>query len=161
MDGTDGWMGSVKGGNVDPPADVHDAAGWDAFWKSRLRPGNEEGALADQRASDPALPALLARRGVRTILCVGNGNSEEAAALALLGFDVTMLDISPILATYFKFSLAERGHPLRRVPGFQLGVDGVVRFAGAGPIDPQSLSFDSSVRGLRAARRRIAVVRDR
>jgi hypothetical protein len=136
QDETDAWMGTFQGGKVDPPKDVHDVAGWDEYWKSRLRSGGEESALADQRASDPDLPALLARRGARTILCVGNGNSEEAAALALLGFEVTVLDISPTLANYFKFSLAELGHPLRRVPGFRLGDDGVVRFEAAGPIDP-------------------------
>jgi hypothetical protein len=133
---SDAWMGTFKGGRVDPPTDVHDATAWDEYWKSRLLEGGEERELADQRASDPALPALLARRGVRTILCVGNGNSEEAAALALHGFDVTVLDLSPVLATYVKLSLAERGHPLRRVPGFRLGADGTVHFDAPGPIDP-------------------------
>lgn len=136
-DESDAWLGSFKGAKADPPKDVHDVAGWDEYWKGRLLESGADHALADQRASDPALPALLGRRGTRTILCVGNGTSEEAAAFALHGFHVTVLDISPILATYFKYSLAEGGHPLRRVPGFQLGEDGVLRFRGEGPIDPR------------------------
>ena len=132
----DAWMGTSGGAPTAPPRDVHDVAGWDAYWKSRLRLSSEERALADQRASDPALPALLRRRGVRTVLCGGNGLSEVAAALALLGLAVTVLDISPVLATYQQLSLGEGGHPLRRVPGFELGRDGIVRFRTAGPIDP-------------------------
>jgi len=42
-------------------------------------------------SSDPTLPALLSRRGARTVLCAGNGLSIEPIALALLGFRVTVL----------------------------------------------------------------------
>lgn len=128
-------MDASDAGRVEPPTDMHNVSGWDDYWKSRMMEVEERQA-ADQRASDPALPALLERRGARTVLCVGNGLSEEPAALALCGFDVVALDLSPVVATYSRLSLSEHGHPLRRVPGFQLGDDGVVRFGAPGPIDP-------------------------
>ncbi len=37
--------------------------------------------------------------GLRTVLCAGNGVSQEPRALAAMGFEVTALDISPVAAS--------------------------------------------------------------
>jgi len=129
-------LDAFKEEKVEPPKDVHNVAGWNEYWKSALLDGSEREA-ADRLASDPALPALLQRRGVKTILCAGNGLSQEAPALALHGFDVVALDISPMVATYSRLSLNEQGHALRHIPGFSMGDDGIVRFETKGPVDPK------------------------
>jgi hypothetical protein len=55
---------------------------------------------------DGALVDAMRANGLRTVLCVGNGISQEPKALARAGFAVTALDLSP-LAT----DVAERAAP--------------------------------------------------
>jgi hypothetical protein len=44
---------------------------------------------------DGELVDAMRTNGVQTVLCVGNGLSQEPRALAAAGFDVTALDLSP------------------------------------------------------------------
>jgi hypothetical protein len=96
-----------------------------------------EQAFSDMMSSDPSLPGLLTRRGVETVLCAGNGLSTEALALALLGFHVTALDISAVPSEVTEQMLRNEAHALNQIPGFSVGIDAVVRFGRAAPIDPQ------------------------
>ena len=97
-----------------------------------------EQGLADSMASDESLVGFLRRRGCHTILCVGNGLSTEAAALALHGFHVTALDISAVPGELFTAKvLREPEHPFHRIPGFGLRDDGAVTFGPPDPIDTE------------------------
>ena len=85
-----------------PPADLHSDAGWDLFWQTRL---DHRLVLRVERALDAgfcrqqrwALVETMRRNGWRSVLCVGNGFSAEAPALADAGFAVTVLDRSPVV----------------------------------------------------------------
>ncbi len=68
-------------------------------------------------SSDSALPALLARRGARTVLCAGNGLSMEAIALSRLGFEVTALDVSTVPARAFEALLQAPTPPATSMHG--------------------------------------------
>jgi hypothetical protein len=92
--------------------------------------------FSDRMSSDIQLPVLLASRGVRSILCAGNGLSSEPISLALMGFEVTALDISAVPAQAFANALRDPGHAFRQIPGFDFH-DGILRFTGTGPIDPE------------------------
>jgi hypothetical protein len=78
------------------PSDPRDAAGWDSYWSQELSSGGRFTAFNDQFGADPGLPDLIRARGCKTILCVGNGLSSQAAVLAGQGFEVTALDLSPL-----------------------------------------------------------------
>src|SRR5262245_8573311 len=87
------WLAAFESGRLNPPKNVRDAAGWDTYWKNHLEVGAPDQGFSDMMSSDDTLVPLLSRRGVRTILCAGNGLSSEALALAMSGFDVVALDI--------------------------------------------------------------------
>ena len=108
------WLAALEAGRLDPPRDPHDRGAWDEYWKNQLKVGALEQGLSDQMSSDTALPRLLAVRGARTILCAGNGLSMEAISLALLGFDVTALDISAATNHEALVALLDRRVELRR-----------------------------------------------
>lgn len=118
------WVEAYKAGLLHPPANVRDAAGWDTYWRNHLKFGMEEQALMDHMASDKSLPPFLDGRGARTILCVGNGFSYEAISLAILGFEVTALDISRVPMEVIEATLRDPQHPLRQMVGFSLREDG-------------------------------------
>jgi hypothetical protein len=91
---------------------IQGAASWDRWWRERI---------ADNRAETfPCLPApmleyrnrlidpnrvdvlisVIAEYGLRSVLCAGNGISQEPWTLAAAGLNVTVLDISGV-ATRF------------------------------------------------------------
>ena len=89
--------------------DTQDAESWDKWWRNRLSKGTSDmfpnlpgwahrvwGSLFDLSQRDDLLVAVMAECGLRTVLCAGNGVSQEPRALAAAGFDVTALDISPV-----------------------------------------------------------------
>jgi hypothetical protein len=91
------------------PMEPKDARFWDEWWKDRLSkdtsdmfPCFESPLGSNPRSlfwlvhSDNLLVKVMSERGLRTILCAGNGISQEPRALAAAGFDVTALDISPV-----------------------------------------------------------------
>jgi hypothetical protein len=89
------------------------AESWDRWWQTRLSEGTADvlsilpapiacykGRLTDPANSDDLLLTVMAEHGLRTVLCAGNGVSQEPRALAEAGCAVTALDISPV-ATRF------------------------------------------------------------
>jgi hypothetical protein len=60
----------------------------------------------DPANRDDLLVSVMAEYGLRTVLCAGNGVSQEPRALAAVGLDVTSLDISPVAV---RFAQAFRG----------------------------------------------------
>ena len=131
------WLAASEAGELRPPGDVHSAAGWDSYWRAHIRVGLMEQGFSDMMSSDPDLPALLLERGVRTILCVGNGLSTEAFSLALFGFEVTALDISAVPAELLAGQWRDPQHPLHTIPGFTIDEANVVRFTETGPIETE------------------------
>jgi hypothetical protein len=115
---------------------MHDRSAWDEYWKNHARFGAMEVAINDDLGSDETLPALLAARGARTVLCAGNGLSSEALSLALHGLVVTALDLSAVPAQLVAEGFRHPEHPLHRIPGIRVDDDGAVTFGGEGPIDP-------------------------
>lgn len=136
MEKAEAWLAAVQSGVLDPPQDVHDRGAWDEYWRNHLKVGILDQKFSDQMSSEATLPGLLAGRDSRTILCAGNGLSTEATSLALLGFDVTALDISGVPGEVFGAMMRDAEHPLRRVPGFSMRGDGSVTFDAPGSIDP-------------------------
>jgi SAM-dependent methyltransferase len=76
-----------------PPRTVTDAAAWDQYWKDQIKHG--AAGLVHMFCRDGQLVDAMLGNGLRTILCVGNGVSQEPRALAAAGFAVTVLDLSP------------------------------------------------------------------
>src|SRR5271169_4629792 len=87
-----------------------DAEFWDKWWRARLSrrtsdvfpmlPAIVHRYLGDVANRDDLLVTLMAEYGLRTVLCAGNGVSQEPRALAAAGFDVTALDISPVAVRF-------------------------------------------------------------
>ena len=90
------WLAAMESGRLNVPRDVHDGEAWDGYWRAHIEVGPMEQGFSDMMSNDPRLIPFLDQRDVRTILCVGNGLSSEALALAIHGFNVTVLDISAI-----------------------------------------------------------------
>lgn len=130
------WLAAKEEGRLTPPRDMHDGPAWDNYWRAQVDVGSIDQAFADRMSSDPALPVLLGERGARSVLCAGNGLSVEPIALALMGFQVTALDISDVPAQMFGARDTESAdHPLAGIPGFTFR-DGIVTIEGEGEIDP-------------------------
>lgn len=79
-----------------PPDTVVDPAAWDRYWQDQVSHGVAE--FVHLFVDNGELVDAMRANGLRTVLCVGNGISQEPRALAWAGFDVTALDISPSAA---------------------------------------------------------------
>jgi hypothetical protein len=131
------WLEAMESGALNPPEDVHDAAGWDTYWVNNLEAGALQQGFADMMTADAGLVALLAQRRARTILCVGNGLSMEAPSLGVAGFDVTALDISGVAIATLRESLKNPEHPLQRREGYHVDAEDVVHFGRRAPGDSE------------------------
>jgi SAM-dependent methyltransferase len=80
-----------------PPDDVHDAAAWDRYWTDQITHGLPP-QLFDLFSDDRELIAFMIDRGFESVLCAGNGMSQEPQAFQAAGFRVTALDLSPVAA---------------------------------------------------------------
>lgn len=79
---------------LDPPSDPFDVAGWDRCWTRHVEDGLGP-PLFDMFLDDSDLVRVMNNEGMRTMLCAGNGISQEPRALAEAGFAVVALDFSP------------------------------------------------------------------
>lgn len=126
-----------------------DTADWDRWWTVRLAKGKSDffpyfnapmslygGRITAIVSRDDALVHVMREFALSTVLCAGNGISQEPRALAAAGLDVTALDLSPFAsAAAQRFALDERGvdqfvDPSRLAPG------GSVRFVVGDLMDP-------------------------
>src|SRR5215472_9592071 len=92
--------------------DTQNAEYWDGWWRKRISDGEasafpmfpapmlEYGGRRVDPNSNELLVSVMIEHGLRTVLCAGNGVSQEPRSLAAAGFDVTALDMSPV-ATQF------------------------------------------------------------
>ena len=117
-----------------PPQTMTDSAAWDQYWHNQLTRG--AAGFVHLFVDDGKLVDAMRSHRLRTVLCVGNGISQEPKALALAGFDVTALDLSP-LAT----EVARDGEPTEEmlvslIGGRSPGKGGNVRFVCGDLLDP-------------------------
>lgn len=77
-----------------PPASPADVADWDRYWIEQVKHGLGP-AIFDMFSDDRNLVEVMNIEGMKSILCAGNGISQEPRALAQAGFEVVALDISP------------------------------------------------------------------
>lgn len=92
-----------------PPRDVHDHALWDRYWRDQVTHGETPPSFDMLCSFIPLVPALI-KWGAKTLLCAGNGISQEPRALAAAGFEVTAMDLSPAaahIAETWQFSSTE------------------------------------------------------
>lgn len=82
---------------LDPPISLVDPVPWDMYWYEHLYHGYAD--LVHLFCDDGELVDAMRAHGLKTVLCVGNGVSQEPRALAGAGFDVTALDLSPYATT--------------------------------------------------------------
>jgi len=122
------WLKAMESGQLNPPEDVHDSAGWDRYWLAQMDAGPMEVGFGDMMASDPQLLQTLDRRRVQTILCVGAGLSSEPWALALHGFHVTVLDVSAIPRQSFRTMVATPSHPIHKISGLTMTAEDAIAF---------------------------------
>src|SRR2546426_7250186 len=117
-----------------PPNTRADAAAWDRFWHDQLSHGVAE--FVHLFVDDGDLVDAMRANGLSTVLCVGNGISQEPRALAWAGFDVTALDLSP-LATKVADEAAPPDEFLAQlVGGRSRGLNGHLQFVVGNLCDP-------------------------
>src|SRR5262249_55076975 len=75
-----------------PPCDVRDYAVWDRYWLAQATHGLTPLAFDMFSYGGPSIIECLNMRGAKTILCAGNGISQEPRALAAAGFEVVAMD---------------------------------------------------------------------
>ena len=108
--------------NGSPPTDPLDFAGWDQYWKEQIECGFGP-PLIDMFCDDRDLVRAMNSEGMKSVLCAGNGLSQEPRALAQAGFEVVAVDASPQtvdLAQRFEFPAEAFEHycePGTRRPG--------------------------------------------
>lgn len=78
---------------LNPPANPLDVAAWDQFWINHVTHGIGP-PFFDMFCDDSQLLRVMNLEGMKTILCAGNGISQEPKALAAAGMDVVALEIS-------------------------------------------------------------------
>jgi len=122
------WLEACESGRLAAPEDVHDDEAWDRYWLAHIDVGPMEQGFGDMMASDPGFLPSLERRTARTILCAGNGLSSECWALALHGFQVTVLDLSHIPRSAFRAMIADPDNSLYRLPGLVVRGEDAVAF---------------------------------
>jgi hypothetical protein len=79
---------------LNPPADPLDVAAWDRYWTEHIKHGIGP-PFFDMFCNDQNLIEAMNANGMKTVLCAGNGISQEPRALAQAGFRVMALDKSP------------------------------------------------------------------
>lgn len=109
-----------------PPNTVVDPAPWDQYWHDQLTHGIA--GFVHMFCDDGRLVDVMRANGLGTVLCVGNGISQEPRALAWAGFDVTALDLSPFATETAKEAAPPDEFLARLVGGRSQGVSGHVEF---------------------------------
>ena len=74
-----------------PPNTIADVAAWDKYWTDQIRHGLTP-PLFDFMNNGAELAAVMTTLGMQSVLCAGNGISQEPRAFAEAGFRATALD---------------------------------------------------------------------
>jgi len=117
-----------------PPKTLVDPAPWDEFWRNQLTHG--VAGWADMFCQDDQLVKAMRANGLKTVLCVGNGLSHEARALAWAGFDVTALDLSPLATEMVRSAVVQEDYLARLAGAGAAQAGGSVAFVTGDLCDP-------------------------
>ncbi len=117
-----------------PPRTVTDPSAWDRYWQGQL--GHRILDTSDLFCDDGPLVDAMGTSGLRSVLCVGNGLSQEPRALAWAGFDVTVLDLSPLATEMMKRAEPPADYLARLIGGRSPGQGGRLRFVTGDLRDP-------------------------
>jgi len=111
---------------MDPPPTMEHAGRWDMYWWDQLTHGTAR--FVHMFCNDGSLVDAMRANGLRTVLCVGNGISQEPRALAWAGFDVTALDLSPYATETARRAAPPDEFLAGLVGGRSRGLNGHVKF---------------------------------
>src|SRR5882724_11549520 len=117
-----------------PPNTLVDSEPWDKYWSDHISHG-----LADfihLFCHDGNLVDTMRANGLKTVLCVGNGVSQEPRALAWAGFDVMALDLSPVAMKVASESEPPDEFLAKLVGGSSGGLNGELKFVVGDLRDP-------------------------
>jgi SAM-dependent methyltransferase len=120
---------------VSPPVSLVDPVPWDMFWYERLRHG--VGGVVHLFCDDGDLVDTMRANGLKSVLCVGNGISQEPRALAWAGFDVTALDLSPYATTVASEATPPADLLAELVGGRSGGLNGNLKFVAGNLCDAE------------------------
>lgn len=109
-----------------PPSTVVDPVAWDRYWQDQL--SHEVAGFVHLFVDDGELVDAMRANELSTVLCIGNGISQEPRALAWAGFDVTSLDISPFATKVASEAAPPDDFLARLVGGRSGGQNGRVEF---------------------------------
>lgn len=109
-----------------PPSTVVDSTAWDRYWQDQLSHGTA--GFVHLFVHDGELVDAMRANGLKTVLCVGNGISQEPRALAWAGFEVTSLDISPFAAKVASEAAPPDDFLAMLVGGRPSGPNGLLKF---------------------------------
>ena len=118
-----------------PPISLVDPAPWDMYWYEHLRHG--VAGLVHLFCDDGDLVDTMRANGLNTVLCVGNGVSQEPRALAWAGFDVTALDLSPYATEVAKEATPPTELLAQLVGGRSGGLNGNLKFVSGNLCDAE------------------------
>jgi SAM-dependent methyltransferase len=116
------------------PSTVTDSAAWDRYWQDQLSHG--VAGFVHLFVDDGELVDAMRANGLRTVLCIGNGISQEPRALAWAGFEVTSLDISPLAAKVASDAAPPEDFLAGLVGGRPGGLNGRLEFVVGDLCDP-------------------------
>jgi SAM-dependent methyltransferase len=108
------------------PRTLVDPAAWDQYWHDQLSRG--VAGFVHIFCNDGDLVDLMRANGLKTVLCVGNGISQEPRALAWAGFNVTALDLSPFATEVAKGAVPSDELLARLVGGRSGALNGKLEF---------------------------------
>jgi hypothetical protein len=111
-----------------------DPAAWDRYWQDQLSHG--VAGFVHLFVDNGELVDAMRANGLRTVLCVGNGISQEPRALAWAGFDVTTLDISPLAAKVASEARPPDDALASLIGGRSGGLNGLLEFVVGDLCDP-------------------------
>jgi hypothetical protein len=120
-----------------PPDEVHAGEPWDRYWSGQIEHGLGP-HLQDMFCDDDALLDAMEVRGLKTVLCVGSGISQEPHALAAAGLDVTALDISAFAMRFASETALTDGEGGRFFNWNRTRPGGTVRCAVGSLLDPEA-----------------------
>jgi SAM-dependent methyltransferase len=119
----------------EPPISLVNPDPWDIFWYEHLSRGY--GDFVHLFCDDGDLVDTMRANRLKTVLCVGNGISQEPRALAWAGFDVTALDLSPY-ATKVATEVSPPAELLAELVGGRSGgLNGDLKFVAGNLCDPE------------------------
>lgn len=120
---------------LEPPTSLVDPDPWDRYWYEHLAHGYAH--MTHLFCDDGELVDTMRANGLKTVLCVGNGVSQEPRALAWAGFDVTALDLSPYATRVASEANAPADLLAQLVGGRSGGLNGNLQFVTGNLCDPE------------------------